>query len=241
MRADLDRSSRALGNYAVVAERIASAAEALVERAGVEPGMEVLDVACGTGNVVLPAARAGARVTGLDPVPELLDVARERIADSSVEADFVQGDPEDLPFEDRSFDRVLSAFGHMFAPSHERAASELVRVCRPSGAIGLCCWTPEGTGGKLLEVVGQGDPALWGSEDHARRLLEDQVRQLDFERRAVTFDAESPEAWVAFLEDSLGRRDEARAELVRLFSNANEANDGTLRFDQEYLLVVARV
>src|SRR5215207_9802941 len=104
------------GNYAAVAEKISDAGELVVGRAAVAAGMDVLDVACGTGNATIPAARAGARVTGLDFAPALLEIARERSADAMVEIDFVEGDAQELPFEDASFDRVLSTFGHMFAP-----------------------------------------------------------------------------------------------------------------------------
>src|SRR4029453_18855388 len=100
------------GNYAAVAERVTEIGELIVQRAGVEPGMDVLDVACGTGNATLPAAKAGARVTGLDFAPALLEVARERAADAMVEIDFVEGDAQELPFDDSSFDRVVSTFGH---------------------------------------------------------------------------------------------------------------------------------
>src|SRR5215217_5822160 len=137
------------GNYAAVAERITQAGELVVERAGVEPGMDVLDVACGTGNASIPAAKAGARVTGLDFAPPLLEIARERSADAMVEIDFLEGDAQELPFEDASFDRVVSTFGHMFAPDHERTAGELLRVCRPGGTIATACWTPEGAIGRM--------------------------------------------------------------------------------------------
>jgi ubiquinone/menaquinone biosynthesis C-methylase UbiE len=255
------RASWALGDYAVVAERITAAAEVLVERAGVEPGMDVLDVATGTGNAALPAVRRGARVTGLDLVPELLDVARERAADLGFEVDWVEGDAEDLPFGGASFDRVLSAFGHMFAPRHERAAAELVRVCRPGGVIGFCCWTPEGVGGRLFAAVGAylpqpppfaSFPGQWGSENHVRKLLGANASSLEFERHAILFEEESLEAWLQLLEESMGplisirdelgdRWPELRADLVRLFEGANTADDGSLRFEQEYLLSIARL
>jgi SAM-dependent methyltransferase len=255
------RASWALGDYAVIAERITAAADLLVERAGVEPGMEVLDVATGTGNAALPAVRRGARVTGLDLVPELLDVARERAADLGLEVDWIEGDAEELPFEGARFDRVLSAFGHMFAPRHERAAAELVRVCRPEGLIGFCCWTPEGVGGQLFRTIGAylplpppfaSPPSRWGSESHVRKLLGDNASSLEFERHALTFEEESPEGWVSLIEKSVGplmaaREElgqawpELRGDLVKLFDAVNTAVDGTLRFEQEYLLTIARL
>jgi ubiquinone/menaquinone biosynthesis C-methylase UbiE len=244
----------ALGNYAVLAERIGDAAEVLVERAGVEPGMDVLDVATGTGNAAIPAAQRGARVVGLDVAPELLDIARERAAEVGFEVDWVEGDPEEMPFPGARFDRVLSTFGHMFAPRHERAANELVRVCRPGGAIGFCCWTPEGVGGQMLRVMASyappaspyaSPPASWGSEGHVRQLLGENVSSLEFERRAITFEEESAEAWVDLMAQGAGtpgtRWPELRAALVGLFEEANTAEDGSLRFEQEYLLTVARL
>src|ERR671922_212816 len=143
------------GNFAAVAERITEHGERVVERAGVEPGMDVLDVACGTGNASIPAARAGARVTGLDFAPGLLAIARERAADAMVEIDFVEGNAQELPFDDASFDRVLSTFGHMFAPDHARAASEMKRVLRPGGAIAVACWTPDGSIGRMSQTLAE--------------------------------------------------------------------------------------
>jgi ubiquinone/menaquinone biosynthesis C-methylase UbiE len=146
------------GDCAVYAQEIEAVGELLVERVGVEPGMEVLDVACGSGNGTIPAARAGARVTGIDLDPAMLALARERAADAMVEIDWVEGDAQKLPFEDGSFDRVISTFGHMFAPDHRRAAEAMKRVCR--GRIGVCCWT---------EAPGPAAP--WGSEEYVRKLL----------------------------------------------------------------------
>jgi ubiquinone/menaquinone biosynthesis C-methylase UbiE len=143
------------GNFAAVAERITESGELVVKRAGVEPGMEVLDVACGTGNASLPAARAGARVTGLDFAPGLLEIARERAADAMVEIDFVAGDAQELPFEDASFDRVVSTFGHMFAPDHARTAAEMKRVLRPQGVIAVACWTPDGSIGRMSSTIAE--------------------------------------------------------------------------------------
>jgi ubiquinone/menaquinone biosynthesis C-methylase UbiE len=257
----LSRATWALGDYAVLAERISEAAEQLVERAGVEAGMDVLDVASGTGNAALPAVRRGARVTGVDLVPELLDMARERAAELGFEVDWVEGDAHELPFRGAQFDRVLSTFGHMFAPRHERVAAELVRVCRPGGAIGFCCWTPEGVGGQLLTAIANyapapppfvSPPSRWGTESHVEKLLGANVSTLDFERHALVFEEESAEAWVDLMAESAGpllrvrgslgsRWPELRSQLLKVFEDANSADDGSLRFEQEYLLTVARV
>jgi ubiquinone/menaquinone biosynthesis C-methylase UbiE len=174
------------GSCAVAAERISEVGERVVERAGVEPGMEVLDVACGSGNATIPAARAGARVTGLDVSADLLALARERCADAMVEIDWVEGDAQELPFGDAGFDRVLSTFGHMFAPDHERAAAELRRVCRPGGAIAVACWTPHGPAGRMLGDL----PTLWGTEAHLRKLLGDgsfEQHEVEWEIDGETF------------------------------------------------------
>src|ERR687885_1431041 len=143
----------AAGNLAAVAEKILEVGELIVARAGIEPGMDVLDVACGTGNATIPAARTGARVTGLDFAPGLLEIARERAADAMVEIEFVEGDAQQLPFGDGSFDRVVSTFGHMFAPDHRRTADEMKRVLRPGGVIVVACWTPDGSIGRMNEMV----------------------------------------------------------------------------------------
>jgi SAM-dependent methyltransferase len=239
------------GNYAAVAEKIAAVGEACVERAAVEPGMEVLDVACGTGNATIPAARAGARVTGLDFSPDLLAIARERAADALVEVEWVEGDAQAMPFGDASFDRVISTFGHMFAPDHERTAAEMKRVCR--GDIAICCWTPGGAVGEMSRTVadlvppppGSSPPLLWGTEEHVRELL----GEGDFERHEVEWRDSSVESYVRFMLESFGplldaqetlgeRADELREAFTRLLDAENLEDDGTLRFRGEYLLAV---
>lgn len=241
------------GNYAAVAERISDAGELVVERAGVEPGMDVLDLACGTGNATIPAARKGARVTGLDFSPDLLAIARERAADATVEVEWVEGDAQELPFPDASFDRVISTFGHMFAPDHQRTAAEMRRVCRPGGAIAVACWTPEGSIGRMFRTIaelvppppGGGPPILWGTEAHIRELLGDG----DFERHEIEWQDESVESYARFMLDSFGPLLNAREALAgreneldeafRAFLDAENLNDdGTLRFHGEYLLAV---
>ena len=243
------------GNFAAVAERITEHGERVVERAGVEPGMDVLDVACGTGNASIPAARAGARVTGLDFAPGLLAIARERAADAMVEIDFVEGNAEELPFEDASFDRVLSTFGHMFAPDHARTAAEMKRVLRPGGAIAVACWTPDGSIGRMSQTLaelvppppGAQPPLQWGTEEHVRELW----GEAEFERHEVEWTDESPESYARFMLESFGPLVSARAalaeragELDEAFTNylrrENLADDGSLRFRGEYLLSVVR-
>jgi SAM-dependent methyltransferase len=242
------------GNYAAVAEKIAEVGEACVERAEVEPGMELLDVACGAGNATIPAARAGARVTGADFSPELLAIARERAADALVEVDWVEADVQEMPFADAAFDRVISTFGHMFAPDHERTAAEMKRVCR--GRIGICCWSPHGAIGRMFGAVaelvppppGSSSPLLWGTEEHVRELLGDG----EFERREVEWRDSSVEAYATFMLESFGpllnaqeelgeRSGELRETYTRYLEAENLETDGTLRFRGEYLMAVIDV
>jgi SAM-dependent methyltransferase len=243
------------GNFAAVAERILESGELVVDRAGIEPGMEVLDVACGSGNATLPAAKAGARVTGLDFAPGLLEIARERAADAMVEIDFIEGDAQQLPFEDASFDRVVSTFGHMFAPDHRKTADEMKRVLKPGGVIAVACWMPEGATGRMFRVTadllppppGGEPPVLWGTEDHVREMWGD----AEFERHEIVWTDESVENYAKFMLESFGPLLNAReilgdrqGELDRAFreylERENEADDGTLRFRGEYLLSVVR-
>jgi ubiquinone/menaquinone biosynthesis C-methylase UbiE len=243
------------GNYAAVADRLATAGEVVIECAGIEPGMEVLDVACGTGMATIPAARRGARVTGVDFAPALLEVARERGADAMVEVDWIEGDAQQLPFEDASFERVISTFGHMFAPDHGRTADELLRVCRPGGSIAVACWAPTGQIGSMFKAMaaigppppeGFQSPLLWGTEEHVRALLGD----ARFERHFVEWREPSPEAYAEFMVSSFGPLISAREQLgddvvheafLDWTKGANEADDGTLRYRGEYLVsVVAR-
>lgn len=253
----------AAGDYPEIARRIEQAAQVLVEAVGAGEGAELLDVATGSGNAAIAAARAGAKVTGLDLTPELLDVARRRAADAALEISFVEGDAEELPFESDAFDLVTSCFGVIFAPRHEQAVAELVRVARPGAKIGITAWTPEGLNGRMFSTIGSymppsppelKPPVTWGEERYVRSLFADSGAELSFERRVVTFTHDSPESWVDYNERMLGpaimakaalepqgRYDELRADLIELYSSANEAQDGSFRADGEYLLTLARL
>jgi SAM-dependent methyltransferase len=253
----------ASGDYAAIAELIDEIPpRRLLGAAGVGPGQTVLDVATGTGNVALQAAAAGADVVGLDLTPELLDVARQRAEERGVEVEWVAGDAEDLPFEDGSFDRVLSTFGIQFAPRHEIVAAELARVCRPGGVIGLCNWTPEGMVGELFQIMSRYLPAAppyasppprWGDEGHVRSLFADSDVILELERTTTPFRFDSAEDFMSFFETNYGpavkarerltgegRWDDCRAEIVEMFERRNVATDGTLDVSGEYLLVIGR-
>jgi SAM-dependent methyltransferase len=199
------RTTWAAGDYDAMMrqEGLYEVGSRLVETVGVRPGESVLDVACGTGNATIPAAQAGARVTGLDLTPAMLSRAQERAAGLGIE--WVEGDAEDLPFEGERFDVVLSTFGCMFAPRHEVVADEIARVLRPDGRLGLCTWTPGGVIGEFFRVVGEyfppdpsyvDPPLLWGEEDHVRELFEGTGIELWFNREVSVIRHESPSAAV---------------------------------------------
>ncbi len=250
------------GDYPEVALRIASVGEYLAQRAGAAAGVSLLDVATGSGNVSIPAALAGASVTGLDLTPKLLDAQRERAAQAGVEIELVEGDAEELPFADGSFDRVTSCFGVMFAPRQRVAAAELVRVVRPGGEIVVAAWTPEGVVGRLFRLTssfmppppeGFQPPVMWGVEDHVRSLFDDTGAELEFEPRSVRFEGESVQAWIDRDEQILGpalmakaaleaqgRYEEMRSQMVELHEEVNDAQDGTFRAEAQYLVTVAR-
>jgi SAM-dependent methyltransferase len=183
------------GDYGVIAARIMPMAERLVDAAGLRAGDAVLDVATGTGNAAIAAARRGCEVTGVDFVEPLLKRGRERAAAEGLEVEFMVGDAEVLPCADASFDAVLSCVGVMFTPGHVRAARELVRVCRPGGTIALASWTPAGFVGRMFQTVAQYVPArsmmwspgLWGTAEHLRCLLGRAVTDLTFMRREFVF------------------------------------------------------
>jgi ubiquinone/menaquinone biosynthesis C-methylase UbiE len=253
----------ATGDYPEIARTIEEVAEVVVERVHAAPGNDLLDVATGSGNVAIPAAGKGATVTGLDITPELLQVARRRAAEAGVEVRWIEGDAEELPFADATFDGVTSCFGVMFAPRQERAAAELLRVARPGARIAFTAWTAEGLNGKMFKLVGSympppppelKPPVLWGTEDHVRTLFAAAEVEPRFERRTVTFSHDSPESWVEYNSRVLGpailaraalepqgRWDALQADLVELYREGNEATDGTLRAPAEYLLTVVEV
>lgn len=260
---DGQRMMWTIGDYPDIARTISGVAGLVVERVGAGPGESLLDVATGSGNVAIPAALAGASVTGLDLTPKLLEVARRRASEAGVDVTFVEGDAEELPFEDASFDRVTSCFGVMFAPRQQLAASELVRVARPGAAIVFAAWTPEGLNGRMFKTVGSYmpppppelvPPVMWGNEDHVRSLFADSGAELSFERQMVTFEHASPESWLEYNERVLGpaimaksalepqgKWDALRDDLLKLYTDNNEAADGAFRARAEYLLTIARM
>jgi len=196
----------ASGDYAVIASRIVLVSELLADAADLEAGWEVLDVACGNGNTTLAAARSGTHAIGIDYVPELLEGGRERALAEGLDVEFRLGDAEDLPVADGSFDAVLSVFGAMFAPDHQRAANEIIRVSRQGGTVGLASWTPDGFIGQMFGVItrhvpgppGVTSPLLWGTEQHLSDLFGASVADAESVRRTCTWRFTSPEEFVWF-------------------------------------------
>jgi SAM-dependent methyltransferase len=189
------RAMWALGDYpALAADIISGLGPVLVQACGVGAGDRVLDVAAGSGNAAIPAARTGASVVACDLTPELLEAGQREAARLGVNLRWQAGDAENLPFGDGEFDTVVSCLGVMFAPYHQASADELIRVCRPGGTIGLLNWTPEGFIGQLFATMrpyapppppGAQPPPLWGREDHVRSLLGDQVTDVRARRQSV--------------------------------------------------------
>jgi SAM-dependent methyltransferase len=235
----------------------------LVDAIGIQAGQKVLDVAAGTGNASIPAAERGAQVTASDLTPELFDAGRARAQAAGVELDWEEADAENLPFEDASFDVVMSCIGVMFAPRHQDSADELVRVCRPGGTIGLLSWTPEGMIGGLFRTIGPFAPApppgaqpppLWGGEEHLRELLGDRVELETLERDVLEVTAfERPIDYAEHFKQRYGptiaaqanaRRNEREAEfeeaLDSFYEDKNLGSADDARFEMEYLIAVGR-
>jgi SAM-dependent methyltransferase len=254
------RESWMAGDFGVIARYAEAAEEEFVARLQLKPGLRVLDVACGTGNTAIPAARAGANVTGVDIAPNLIVQARQRSQQAGVVAEFREGDTEQLAFPDATFDVVISVFGAMFAPRPERVASELMRVCRPGGTIAMANWTPSGFVGKMFGVSskhvppppGLPAPSMWGDESVVRQRFGSGAREIKTARVMCDFRYTFPPAdvvqlfrdyfgptKVAFSRlDAQGQRAMA-ADLERLWNEHNQATDGTTLIHAEYLEVHA--
>jgi SAM-dependent methyltransferase len=219
-----------------VAARIHPIAERLCEAADLVAGARVLDVATGSGNAAIAAARCDCEVVGIDYVPALLERARRRADAEGLAIELVEADAEALPFADASFDAVLSVVGVMFAPDQERAAAELLRVCRPGGTIALAGWTPDGLIGDLLRLVkryappppGVRPPVEWGSAARLHELLGDGTAQLRTEERVYTFRHRSAEEFADFFLTNYGPTERAAATLDETARAALRADLATL-------------
>ena len=248
------------GDFGVIARHTAQSAEEFVGRMKLAPGTTVLDVACGTGNTAIPAARTGARVTGVDIAANLLEQARQRAAREGLEIDFREGDAEQLVFADASFDSVITMYGAMFAPRPERVAAEFLRVCRPGGMIAMANWTPSGFPAKMLAAVakhappppGLPAPVLWGDEATVRQRLGSGAKDIRLTREIAVMNFPFPprEAVQLFrqyfgpTQAAFSRLDEPgqaalAAEMEQLFTQHNQSRDGTTVVHGEYLEVVA--
>jgi ubiquinone/menaquinone biosynthesis C-methylase UbiE len=253
------RATWGSGDYGKIAWVTVPVAETLAVAVDPRPGATVLDVATGTGHVALAAARRFANVTGIDYVPELVAIAERRAQAEGLTIDFREADAENLPFEDNSFDYVVSAIGVMFTANHQRAADELLRVTTPGGRIGLASWTPTGFIGQLLKTVGKHaappagalPPTRWGTEEVLRELFGDRVSSVETTVAKVTQRFTSAEHFADFFLTYYGptykaaeRLDEEgrrafRADLIELANASNHATDGTWASDWEYLVAVA--
>jgi SAM-dependent methyltransferase len=246
------------GDYNRIAALTVPVAERLVQAADPRPGDRVLDVATGTGHVALAAARRFCEATGMDYVSALVEIARRRAAAEDLDVRFEEGDAESLAFPDESFDVVFSAIGVMFTADHDRAAAELLRVCRPGGQIALASWTPEGFVGQMLRTVGRHvtpppvakPPTRWGSPEALQELLGAAVT-MRCERRTASQRFHSPEHFADFFLTHYGPTYKAygalgadagealRQDLVALARDSNRALDGSLLLEWEYLVAIA--
>jgi ubiquinone/menaquinone biosynthesis C-methylase UbiE len=248
------------GDFGMVAGLVMMVSEELAESIEIVPGERVLDVACGSGNGALAAARrAWGNVVGVDFVPSLLERARKRAATEQLDIEFVEGDAAELPFEDASFDVVISIFGAMFAPDQEKAAAELLRVCKPGGRIGMANWVPDGPVSSMFATVakyappppGFTPPVLWGTEERVRELFGDGVSSLRTERRVSRQAFRSADHYLDFFRSYFGpikmaferagaENEEALiADLRAHLEQANTAGDRAMVLEPEYLQVIA--
>lgn len=253
------RATWMAGDFGQIARYTAKCAEEFVDRLNLQPGTRVLDVACGTGNLAIPAARHRAQVWGVDITANLLAQARERAAAEGLKAAFDEGDVEELPFPDAHFDVVMTMFGAMFAPRPELAAAELARVCRPGGIIAMANWTPDGFVAKQFALGNrylpppQGVPApvLWGDEQLVRQRLGGYASAIHTTRQTVIFDYPyAPREVVQFFREYFGPTQAAFArldpaaqsayarDLEQLWTENNEASGGRTIVRAEYLEVI---
>jgi ubiquinone/menaquinone biosynthesis C-methylase UbiE len=246
------------GDYAIVGTTLQIVGEELCEALDIRSGQSVLDVAAGNGNATLAAARRWCQVTSTDYVPSLLERGRTRAAADGLSVEFKEADAEALPFGDGTFDAVVSTFGVMFTPNQDRAASELVRVCRSGGKIGLANWTPDGFIGQLFKTLGKylpppagaKSPALWGTNARIDEMFGAQASDIQATRRHFTFRYRSPEHFIdifktyygpvlkAFAALDAAKQDGLKRDMLALIATMNRSDDDTMVVPSEYLEVV---
>lgn len=254
------RATWIAGDFGEIAKSIEQGAQEFVSRLELKPGTKILDVACGTGNLAIPAAKAGAEVTGVDIAPNLIEQAVANADREGLNVRFDVGDAEAMPYEDESFDVVMTMFGAMFAPRPDVTASELRRVCKSGGLITMANWTPEAFTGAMFKASskhvppppGMSPPLQWGMEDMVRERFADGISNLEMRRVPITFHFDMPPADVvehfrmyfgptqkAFESLDEAGRAALRADLEELWTSANRAADGTTDVESEYLEVRA--
>lgn len=256
------KASWMAGDFSQIARSYESGAADFVGRLNLGQRTKVLDVACGNGNLAIPAARAGAVVTGVDIAPNLLDQGRSRAQAEGLTIQFDEGDAEQLPYDDSSFDTVVSMFGVMFAPRPDKAGAELARVCRPGGTVALANWIPAGFIGQVFKATAahvpppplMPSPLLWGDEETVRVRLRENISDLRLTRRLISFNypfapADVVEFWRLYygpaqrafeaLNANPEKQAALRGDLERLWSDHNQATDNSTLVESEYLEVIA--
>jgi SAM-dependent methyltransferase len=258
---DIQQKTWSKGDFSMVANLVYIDAEHLAAALDLVPGERVLDVACGSGNAAIAAARrTRGNVVGADYVPALLERGRERAAAERLDVEFVEADAQDLPFEDASFDVGMSIFGVMFAPDQPRAAAELLRVVKPGGRIGLACWTPDGSVGTMFKTIakhappppGVESPLLWGTEERLRELFGDGISDLRVEKRLSRQPFQSADHYIEFFREYFGPTQAAYErvgpdgeqgltdDLRAFLESDNTAGDRAMVLEAEYLIAVAQ-
>jgi SAM-dependent methyltransferase len=249
-----------LGDYRVIAEMTLPASQTLLDACAISAGQEVLDVAAGNGNLALLAAREGAAVVASDLTPAMVELGSARTADEGYDVEWLVADAEALPFDDARFDCSASVFGSMFAPRPEVMAAEMFRVVRPGGTVGLAAWTPTGFQGRVFALgmkyvppaaPGVPNATLWGDEDTVRQRLDGLASSIQLERHTIRHEWDSPEGFFEFSRNagpSLARaealseedRKAMGAEVLAVIDEFNQADDGSVVIENEYLVTVAR-
>lgn len=253
---EVNRAIWGAGTWDAIATLIASVGPKLLDEVPVGPGVDVLDVATGSGSsIAIPAAQRGANVVGCDLIPQHFVAGKRRAAEAGVELEWVEGDAENLPFEDGRFDRVFSTFGHMFAPDHAKAGAELIRVCKPGGTVALATWTPTGYSGSLFAVVARHlplapsgpPPTAWGDPGQVRAMLPGV--DLTFHTDTLVLTAPTVEQFADLYAENFGPLVLARQalgdawpalhdDLLAYDKEWNTATDGTLRIPADYLVSI---